>query len=300
MALAVIAACGGGGGGGGPSPTPSATRTNTLTPTVALPTSTAVPPTATAPPTATQTRTASPSPSATATIVPSTTASQPPSPTPTVPPTSTPTETATQQPTSTPVPTALLGPIVTAFGVADGLGTVSVAIGKDDQGRPVFAPKSQPGFVVFVEGRSGPSHLPVGTQLFNSKPGDPTQQPDLQLESSNDLGNPTQAVCDNAFPTLGGVPAVNPPDFSETRSVSDALNDLACRFKVFTQTDYACTQDAAGNLMFANPSSTVQLCTLVGDSLTFPSGDTILTVRLRDAGGAAGPPAQMVVRIGGT
>ncbi len=240
-----------------------------------------------------------PSPSVTATIVPSATASLPPSPTLTEGPTSTPTDTATPQPTSTPPPTPLLGPIVTAFGVADALGTVSASIGTDDQGRSIFAPHSNAGFILFVEGRSGPSRLPVGTQLFNSKAGDPTQQPDLQLESSNDLGNPTKAVCDNAFPTLGGVPAVNPPDFSETQSVSDTLNDLSCRFKLFSQVDYACTQDAAGNLGFVNASSTVQLCALVDNALTFPSGDTILTVRLRDVGGAAGPSAQIVVRISG-
>ena len=298
MAFAVIAACGGGGSGTSSSPPPSATQTRTLAPT-ATATSTTVPTlTATARLTATSTHTASPSATATATQIPSAS----PSSTPTTLPTSTPTETATLPPTSTAtlVPTPLLGPIVTAFGIADGVGTVNVPNGMDEQGRQIFVPVSKAGFILFVEGRSGPSHLPVGTQLFNSKPGDPTQQPDLQLESSNDLGNPTKAVCDRAFPTLGGVPATTPPDFSDTQPVSDALNDVSCRFKVFAQADYACTQDAGGNLMFASSSSTIQFCTLVDDALTFPSGDTVLTVRLRDVGGAAGPSVQIVIRISGS
>ncbi len=136
--------------------------------------------------------------------------------------------------------------------------------------------------------------------MFDWKATDPTVQPDLQIESSNDLGlKPTQAVCDKAFPALGGVPAVNPPDFSAIQPVSDALNDLACRFKVFSDGDFACTQDTSGNLTFDSGSSTVQFCMLVNQALTFPGGDTVLTARLRDIAGSAGPPAQIIVRITG-
>jgi hypothetical protein len=196
-----------------------------------------------------------------------------------------------------PISTPLTGPVVTAFGVADSTGTFNVPA--NDQSPPAFSRQTAAGFIIFVEGRPGPSRLLVGTNVSNSKEGDPTQQPDLQIESSNNLGNPTQVVCDNSFPALGGVPAVNPPDFSAVQPVSDALNDFGCRFKVFAASDFACTQDASGNLMFRNPSSTVQFCTLVNEALTFPSGETVVTVRLRDTAGNLGPPAQIIVRITG-
>jgi len=75
------------------------------------------------------------------------------------------------------------------------------------------------------------------------------------------------------------------------------LNDWSCRFKVYAETDFACTQDTNGNFLFASAASTVQFCTLVNDVLTFPTGDTILTVRLLDTAGNAGPSTQVVVRI---
>jgi hypothetical protein len=90
---------------------------------------------------------------------------------------------------------------------------------------------------------------------------------------------------------------VDPPDFAPLEPVNDAMNDLACRFKVFAEGDFACTQTGNGELMFGEPSSTVQFCTLVSEALTFPTGDTILSVRLRDTVGHAGPAAQIVVRI---
>jgi len=296
VAVGLTAGCGGNGGGGSAAPiivasstvTAPTTRTPTRTPTLvftASPTSTrtvtslvvTATPTAqaTTPPTATQTPTVE-SPSATAT--------------PTTP---------TLQSTSTPTSTPLIGPIVSAFGLADAAGAIDSNVTTDGQGRSVFTRRLGEAFIVYVEGRVGPSRRAIGTARFNHRPGDPARQPDLQIVSSHDLGRPSAAVCDGWFPVRGGVPAVEPPDFSPVTAVSDALNDAGCRFKAFLATDFPCTQDSRGGYVFANASSTTQFCTLVDEALTFPLGETVLTARLRDVAGNAGPAVQIVVRVTG-
>jgi len=200
-------------------------------------------------------------------------------------------------PTSTPTQTPLTGPIVSAFGIADGSGTFNTAISTDPQGRPIFVRQAPAGFIIYVEGRPGSGHLAVGSDRLASRPGDPTRQPDVQIESSNNLGNGSVEVCDNSFPNVGGVPGISPADFSAVQTVSDALNDMSCRFKVYGETDFACTQDSSGNFLFGSASSTIQFCTLVSDTLTFPIGDTVLTARLLDTAGNAGPSVQLVVRV---
>ena len=99
--------------------------------------------------------------------------------------------------------------MVTAFGIADASGTFNSAIGTD----PIFVRHESAGFIIYVEGRPGLGGLPVGTDLLASRPGDATRQPDLQIESSHDLGNGSAEVCDNSFPNLGGVPG-SPPRIS--------------------------------------------------------------------------------------
>ena len=328
LAVSLLAACGGGGGGGGtvpptvtpvftasrtvtPEPSPiasstapilataSATAAATATPTMA-PSATLAPtftptltPTPTFRPSATVTSTLPPTPTVTLTFIPSFT----PVPPATLTPTSLPTSTPTMQPTSSPTQTPLTGPIVSAFGIADGSGTFSTAVDTDPQGRPIFASQAAAGFVIYVEGRPGPSHLPVGTDRLASRPGDPTRQPDLQIESSRNLGNGSAAVCDNSLPNVGGVPGISPADFSATQSVSDALNDWSCRFKLYGETDFACTQDSSGNFLFGSSTSTAQFCTLINDIMTFPIGDTVLTARLLDTAGNAGQPVQIIVRV---
>ena len=303
-AISLLAACSGGGGGGSPA-VPSATGVPAATATATLaapsPAATATPidtpiPTATAVPTITV-------PATVPTSVPTDTApvgaTATPTFTPIVPPSLTPTRAPTAPPTVAPTasPTPLTGPIVSAFGIADASGLFNQSVDTDEENRPVFLRQEGNGFIVYVEGRPGASRLPVGTNRFTSRPGDPTRQPDLQIVSGNDLGNGSPAVCDNSFPSVGGVPSVSPPDFSPIQSVSDALNDWSCRFKLYSETDFACTQDNSGNFLFATPSSTVQFCSLVNDTLTFPRGDTILTVRLLDIAGNAGHPVQIVVRV---
>jgi hypothetical protein len=310
VVLSLLAACSGG-GGGGVAPTltavPVASSTMTAAPTLsptlpptAVPTLTRTPiqlPTATFTSTPTSTLTFSPPPTSTLTATPIPTDTLTPVPTASVTPADTPTTIPTALPTATPTSTPLTGPIVSAFGIADGSGTFNVPIDTDPQGRPVFARQDPAGFIIYVEGRPGPSRLPVGTNRLTTRPGDPTRQPDLQIESSNNLGDGSVAVCDNSFPNVGGVPGISPADFSPVQSVSDALNDLSCRFKVFGETDFACTQDSSGNFLFGNASSTVQFCTLVSDTLTFPHGDTVFTVRLLDIAGNAGQAVQIIVRI---
>jgi hypothetical protein len=307
--LWTIAACGGG-GGGAPAAPPLATATST--PTVTTTPTTNVP-TATASPSATLTATASPSPiptqspTPTATTVPTYTRTAEPThtlvPTLTVTATSIPTHTVPPVPTTTPSATPLTGPIIPAvgFGLADVTGSYTDPVGTDDHGRPVFTKSAGNSFIIFVEGRPGPSRFPLGTNLFNSRSGDPTQQPDLQIESDRDLGNGTSLVCDNSLPTPGGIPRVpNPPDFGFVQAISDALNDFSCRFKVYAETDFACTQDpSSGDFSFRDRNSTIQFCTLVSDALTFLDGDTVLTARLRDTAGNTGPPAAIVVRVSG-
>jgi len=275
----VLAGCGGGGGKGASAPPPTSSPTTppppSLTPTRA---STA---------TATLTEVPTPEPTDTSTVAPTGTATET--------PTSTPTKVATHTPTSTP----LIGPLVTTIGVADASGTFNTSIETDSQGRPVYIRTASRGFTVYVEGRPGVSGLPVSTQLLNTRPDDPGRQPDLQILSSRDLGNGSVAVCDRSLPTAGGIPQVDPAEFFETQATSDALNDFACRFKAYPEADFACTQDNAGNLLFANEASTIQFCMLVDQNVTFPVGDTVLTVRLRDTAGNAGATRQVVVRIVG-
>ena len=293
LVLGLLAGCSSGGGGGASAPAPTATAMR--------------PPTATGTPVATRTATAIATATATSPAAPPTaTATGTTALTATVTPTAVATATATETPTVTPTltrsptPTAtpLTGPIITAFGVADGSGTVNESHAQDAENRPVFRTAAGDGFILFVEGRPGVSRLPVGTLRLNTDTSG-AAQPDLQLVSSNDLGQATTAVCDGDFPVRGGVPAVVPPRFDPVPAVSNALNDLACRFKVFGETDFACTQNARGNFVFADAGTVLQFCTLVNEALTFPAGDTVLSARLRDAEGNAGPTAEIVVRVGG-
>ncbi len=268
------------GGGGASAPLPTTTPTSTAT---TQPSASPLPPSATATPSYTWTATPTQEPTSTRTSTPVDTPTEPP----VVP--------ATQTPTATP----LIGPIVTALGVADASGTFNSSIDTDSEGRPVFVRTSSAGFTLYVEARPGVSGLPVATQLLNSRSDDPTRQPDLQILSSRDLGNGSPAVCDKSLPSVGGVPQVSPAEFAEQQSVSDALNDLACRFKTYAEADFACTQDNAGNLLFASAASTIQFCMLVDENVSFPGGETVLTVRVKDTAGNAGATRQLVVRIVG-
>lgn len=121
--------------------------------------------------------------------------------------------------------------------------------------------------------------------------------------SSRPLGDGSAAVCDTGPPntaTAGGVPAVNPPQFGGVQAVSNAINDLSCRFEARLASSLACTRDGFSQVeSFVGVGSTIQFCTNpgIGAELTFPPGDTRLTVRVRDVVGQPGPPATIIVRV---
>ncbi len=284
-----VSACSGGGGRTAPALTPTPTPTDTPV----------LSPTAPPPPTATATPRVEPStppsaPTGTETGQPHTPTQRPtvtPSPTQTVAPSPTP------SPTTPPTATPVLGPIVTALGVADLGGQPNQPTGTDPQGRPIFTRTSEAGFLIFVEGRPGLSQLPPGTVFFNPKRNDPQALPDLIVQVSRALGDGSEAVCDVTPPRLGGVPGSILSESAFELATTDAVNDFACRFRVFTEPDFACTLDVGGNLRFREAASTVQYCVLINDALTFPPGDTIVRVRLRDIGGNVGSAAEMVVRV---
>jgi len=154
-------------------------------------------------------------------------------------------------------------------------------------------------FLIVVEARSGPNHVKVGRSTFESDPEDPTVRPDLQIQTDRPLGDGSPAICDKLPGNLGGVPPINPPsyDFS-SQVIADAINDFACRFQEH-QRDAPCTVDALGADNFVSSNGTQQFCfePSVGSEVGFPSGDTVLTVRVRDIGGSLGDPLQIVVRV---
>ncbi|HVN86489.1 MAG TPA: hypothetical protein VMW17_16765 [Candidatus Binatia bacterium] len=186
-----------------------------------------------------------------------------------------------------------IGPIITHFGMAkaDGVVYQPASVGKD--GVPTYKTPVGSGFILVIEAKPGLSNYEVGRSVFNYDANDPHKQPDLQLVSSNPLGDGSEEVCDNHRPNIGGVPAVNPPSFKETQEVSDALNDMACRFEVFIEGASSCTTTTTGSFAFVNNESTTQFGMVVARAWNFPVGTTLLTARVRDVEGNPGPPKKI-------
>jgi hypothetical protein len=172
--------------------------------------------------------------------------------------------------------------------------------------------------VVEAKAGSGAGAAQPGLSTFNSVDGNPSARPDLQIEASQNIGNGSIAVCDApALPGMtpspgaqpGGVPATNPPNFDPaSQQVANVLNDFGCRFDTH-DLNSPCTLNINGNPSFvcvgAHPNSqclatgtTLQYCTVgvIGSDLEFHSGDTVLTVQVRDQAGHIGFPHQIVVR----
>lgn len=214
----------------------------------------------------------------------------------------TPTYTPLVPPTATAsaTPEATIGPQVSYLGVARADASPIEPAEVLEDGTPVFVRSNGSGFILVVEGRPGVSGAPVGLITFRE---DLASLPDLQVLASRPLGDGSPEVCDNALPSGGGVPAIDPPDFSPRPENIAAINDLACRFvdgegrHQGVGPGEACTLFPTGDYEFVNRSSTVQYCALVSRFFEFPLGDTILTVRLRDVLGNVGPSARMVVRV---
>ena len=174
---------------------------------------------------------------------------------------------------------------------------------------PIFERPSY-GFSLVVEGRPGGTGSPLGMTTFDWSPTDPTILPDLLIETSRPLGNGSVDVCDDAEPLFGGIPAIDPSDFSTTQAVADAVNDFACRFKDGFGSPGgraardACTAFADGSFHFLFPPdgivkhpSTIQFCGQISSPLAFPAGDTLITVRIRDLAGNLSEPERLVIRV---
>ena len=296
--------------GASPSRTPTSSRTPT---TSSTPTITSTP-TLTRTPTASRTSTTTPTSTRTPTATPSASSTR--TPTKTGTPTSTGTATLTPTVTSTPTitrtPTATVPPepVITFFGVTRSDDTLVDPSGQTIDGVPIFE-RSSSGFSLVIEGRPGGTGSPIGLSTFNWDAQDPTMLPYLLIEASMPLGaNPTSTVCDDSPGMFGGVPATDPPDFSPTQQVANVINDFACRFKDGSGTRSGRTIADPCTLFpndfppyhFLNPDapafvSTIQFCGLVTNPIAFPSGDTLVTARIRDLAGHVSRQSQIVVRV---
>jgi hypothetical protein len=219
--------------------------------------------------------------------------------TPTITLTATITRTPTQ--TGTPTPTPRPGADVSFVGVARPNDELIEPVGFTNDGLPIFERPSGYSFTIVVEGKRGPSGRPVGVSAFNWDPFDPSVRPDLEIIVSRPLGDGSLDVCDDTLPFIGGIPAS--ASFTSTQPVSNAINDLTCRFvngeglPVGRRIEEACTRSPDGNFRFGNPQSSVQFCGAIAPPFGFPVGDTAVTVRLRDASGQPGPPAAFIIRV---
>lgn len=276
------------------TPSPSRTGTVTRTPTVTrTSTRTQVPPT-TRVPTRTITATATRTPTRTGT--PTRTVAQ--TRTPSV--TRTPSRTRTITPTSLPRP---FGPEITFFGVVRPNKIVLPPVGMEN-GIPVYQWPVRTGFIVVGEGTPGTSGsaLSVGGTM-NSLGGISPIVGDraaLQMLSDRPLGDGSPVVCDiGPPPDLGGVPGTTPNDFGPAESVTNAINDFACRFASQTSSANACTLDATGDFRFVDPRTTLQYCTApaVGVGIALQPGRTILTMQLKDSAGNIGDRRSIIVDI---
>jgi hypothetical protein len=217
----------------------------------------------------------------------------------------TPTPSVTPTPTASPRITATIPaePQITFFGAARADCVLIAPAGTTPDGIPIYDVRAGSGFTLVVEGRPGSSQAVLGASAFSS---DVTQLPDLQIEASRALGNGSPAVCDDSGATQGGVPAVNPFDFSPAAAA--AINDLACRFQDGQgqpvgrrDSSDACTLFLPeAEYHFVDPDSTIQFCAFVDQPLSFPSGDTVVAARVRDTAGNVSAVAELDVHVGTT
>jgi hypothetical protein len=224
------------------------------------------------------------------------------------------THTITPTRTNTPLES---GPVITYFGIAaaDGCaacpGVPNCNCGAsptptpefDGQGRQVFTVSFGSGFLLVIEARPGGSGLTVGTSV--PVPGSPTR-PDMQAQSTEDLGNGSATVCD-AQPASeggGGIPGFNPPNFGPGQDITNALQDFACRLTPFQPTS-PCTLNRFGAFAVLTPGGLpgtarqfchILFCHILRTIEEFPVADTILTAQSTDTGGFIGPQKQIVVR----
>ena len=212
------------------------------------------------------------------------------------------TPTLTPTPTQTPTPTLSVGPRVTFLGIVTADNRLIDPIDTTSEGYPIYSRPVASGFLVVVEARRGTGGRPIGTFGTVDSPSSGSVRADLQILVSRPLGDGSAAVCDTGpFPDapIGGVPGTDPLEFGPGQQVTDALNDLACRFDVHLTSARACTFDDLGNFSFAAADSERQFCTVpaIGIELRFPSGDTDVVARVLDTDDNVGSTARMVVRV---
>jgi hypothetical protein len=151
--------------------------------------------------------------------------------------------------------------------------------------------------LLVVEGAPGPSGLLPGSSLMAMPP---SNRADLQIQNTKPMGNGSPAVCDVGPVSEGGggIPGIDPPNFDPLNvTVTNTLNDFACRFESFSLGS-ACTQtDATGESRTISPLAAVQFCNIVASTEVLAPGENVLTAKLRDVGGNLGPTAQIVIRV---
>ena len=253
-------------------------------------------------------------PTLTPTQTPTRTVTITPTITPTRSATSTRTPTRTVTPSATPKPTTNdAGPVITFLVVGDNQGcficpgvpgcicnplTPTATPMSDAQGRPIFLVGPDGRFRLVVEGTTGASGSQPGTRL-REPPAFPDGRPDLQAEASMPMGNGNSVVVDcTSSPNLDGIDAVDPPNFGAGASTTSALKDFSCRF-AGNSVNTPCLLDSNGLATLGNPGAgpLVQFCDDVAAGQAFRTGDTLVTVRLRDGALNLGPPEQIIVRV---
>jgi hypothetical protein len=209
--------------------------------------------------------------------------------------------THTRTPTATPVVSGV--PQITYFGVARADDVPMPPSAIDEEERAIYERPSGQGIYLVIEARPADDGAPVGSVAFDPAGG----LPDLQLIVSRALGDGSLTICDDALPTIGGVPGTDPFEFSDAPNVVAAINDLGCRVNdgagnpvARTASSQACTRtDAAGSFGygFVDPTSTTQYCVPIARPWGFPEGDTVVAARVRDASGTVAPPREIIVRV---
>jgi hypothetical protein len=217
------------------------------------------------------------------------------------PRTATPTPTGVGSFTPSPSATPGSGPKITFLAVtrADGFRFPAVNEGRPQE-VPIYERPLGSGFNLVVEAGTGPGGGVVGDATL-----DEGGIPDLQIQTTRQLGNGDPRVCDAAPPNAGGIPAIDPPRFDDSEVVATALNDFGCRFLDGRglprgrgcNEEGGCVAFSSGESGCVSEETRRQFCATVDSSMAFPLGDTLLTVRVRDLDGELGDPAQLIVRV---
>jgi hypothetical protein len=125
---------------------------------------------------------------------------------------------------------------------------------------------------------------------------------DVQLLVSHSTGNGSATKCDMGPPPIpfGGVPGIDPPLFSPGQAITDAIQDMACRFTLQTESRFACTRTRSGDFGFVSctgANCATQFCYQVPLTGAFAVGDTEVALHLRDLAGNLGPKKEIVIRV---